>query len=592
MGIVLGLGGACGDSSSEVAPTSSEGGAGEGGSLDPTDGGASSDASAPPPVCPASNTGPGTAPLGTLPGALTTPFPTIRNLTVEWAITGDENLNGVVELRYRQAGGTIWKKGLPLRRVPAGAVEGFSWENRHAGSVFDLEADTTYEVEAFLLDPDGGCEVRAATVKTRPVPAPMAGAPIKPVTPATFAAASASAEPGDVLELGAGTYAPFSFPNDGAPGKPIVIRAAAGATATVTGDISLITRKYVHLVGLTVQGRVRINATTEVAVIGNTVNATGDGIVAGLRSENDYIANNVVTGATTWAESSLGVDGNNVGEGIAVIGPGHVIEHNRVRGFRDCISFFEDGEAKDQLSIDVVENDVDTCADDGIEADFCFHDCRIVRNRITNTFIAMSSQPGLGGPTYFVRNVAYNTILSAFKLQRGSVGDVLLHNTIVKGGDAFGIYTTDVFSRQYARNNLFIGGPGGTFNGYSSGSGRVMSLDAADPSGDYDFDGFGSTTGTFTGRLGATSFASLAELRATTSEEHAVAVGLDVFAAAVTIPSNPFPARPVGDLALAAGGAAVDVGVVLPNVNDGHAGAGPDLGAYEVGQPPVVYGPR
>ena len=38
--------------------------------------------------------------------------------------------------------------------------------------------------------------------------------------------------------------------------------------------------------------------------------------------------------------------------------------------------------------------------------------------------------------------------------------------------------------------------------------------------------------------------------------------------------------------------AAIDRGVVLPNVNDGFAGSAPDLGALEAGQPLPVYGPR
>ncbi|MCC7535203.1 MAG: hypothetical protein IT379_03275 [Deltaproteobacteria bacterium] len=57
---------------------------------------------------------------------------------------------------------------------------------------------------------------------------------------------------------------------------------------------------------------------------------------------------------------------------------------------------------------------------------------------------------------------------------------MVLHNTVVKNGDALGIYTSDVFSRQLFRNNLLIGGPGGDYNGYSSGSGRVMDLGSAD----------------------------------------------------------------------------------------------------------------
>ncbi len=62
---------------------------------------------------------------------------------------------------------------------------------------------------------------------------------------------------------------------------------------------------------------------------------------------------------------------------------------------------------------------------------------RIMRNRITNCFIGLSSQPGLGGPTYFIRNVMYNLINTPFKLARGSQGDIVLHNTVVKVGDGF-----------------------------------------------------------------------------------------------------------------------------------------------------------
>jgi len=46
------------------------------------------------------------------------------------------------------------------------------------------------------------------------------------------------------------------------------------------------------------------------------------------------------------------------------------------------------------------------------------------------------------------------------------------------------------------------------------------------------------------------------------------------------------------DLRLSANCEAVDAGVVLPNVNDGHQGSAPDLGAYELGRPLPHYGPR
>jgi len=547
---------------------------------------ASPDGAPSPPECPA---GPATgAPADqTTPGATTTPSPTIRNLTIEWAITGDANTNATVGVRYRSNGGD-WHQGYPLRRIPAGAAEGFTWTNRFAGSVFDLDPATAYDIELALLDPDGGCEIRTITAATRGIPAAMAGAPVKPVTPGTFTNVTNGAVAGDILELGAGTYPGFTFAKDGTPTAPIVIRAASGAAVAITGDVRLDGRHDVILQGLSVTGKIKFNDAKRLAIIKNTVTTTEDGIVSLTRSEDLYIADNTIAGATIWNEPALGASGNNVGDGVVVTGPGHVIEHNRVHNFRDCISTIEDAGAIDQFSIDIAYNDLSECADDGIEADFCFHDCRVVGNRLTNVFMGISSQPGLGGPTWFIRNAMFNVILSPFKLQRGSVGDVGFHNTIVKRGDAFGIFTTDVFSRQYFRNNLFLGGPGGTYNTYDIGTGKVISLDAADPSIDIDYDGYGGTS--FSGRIGATRFANIAELHAMTTEKHAVEITAAAFAMPPTIPASPFPSQPPPDLRPAAGGPAIDTGVVLPGFD--YAGAAPDLGAFEAGAPVPAYGPR
>jgi hypothetical protein len=46
------------------------------------------------------------------------------------------------------------------------------------------------------------------------------------------------------------------------------------------------------------------------------------------------------------------------------------------------------------------------------------------------------------------------------------------------------------------------------------------------------------------------------------------------------------------DFSLKSGSAAIDRGVVLPNVTDGFTGKAPDLGALEFGQAPPHYGPR
>lgn len=536
-----------------------------------------------------------------VPGVVTTPNPTLQNITVEWAFTGDANANAQVNVRYRKTGSATWTNSLPLRRITAGTTQGKSWATRHSGSVFDLQPATSYDIELALVDADGGSTTRTVTVTTRAVPAPMAGAPIKAANPSTFKTVMAAAQPGDIIELAAGTYTSFTVSKDGTEAKPIVIRPATGvarSAVVVSGELSLIGRKYVQLRGVTVNGRIRFNSSLGLAIVGNQVNAqaavgNGDGIVTWNASENAYIADNVVVGTTAWTTAALGNNGANRGEGILVSGPGHVVMNNRVRGFRDNISLLEDGDAVKQYSIDILNNDISEAADDGIEADFCFHNCRIMRNRLTNTFIAMSSQPGLGGPTWFIRNVAYNVAHVGFKLYRTSYGDVLLHNTIVKNGDAFAAYSGVPIYNLYSRNNLFIGGPGGSWNGYSSGSGKVIDqsyLDTASSSIDYDV--LGSTLGTFDAKVGSTRTATLADLRAKTTEKNAVQVGLTAFAATVAFPAAAMTQFTPPDLRLRAGGGATDVGQVLPGINDGYTGTKPDAGAYEYGAALPVYGPR
>ena len=39
-----------------------------------------------------------------IPGEITTPYPTIINLAIEWKIQGDDNQNGIVSIRFREKG--------------------------------------------------------------------------------------------------------------------------------------------------------------------------------------------------------------------------------------------------------------------------------------------------------------------------------------------------------------------------------------------------------------------------------------------------------------------------------------------------------
>ncbi len=532
----------------------------------------------------------------TVPGEVTTPHPTILNLAIEWQIAGDDNLNGTVSVRYRAAGENAWREAMPLRRVPAGQSRRttpiFHWENKHSGSIFDLKPNTEYEIALNLNDPDGGKGERTVRARTRSVPRPAAGASVRNVAKADLA----TAQPGEILVLAAGDYGEFVVPRDGEPDRPIVFRSTDGGA--LFSSISLRDRKFVHLEGLTIKNTDERGAAIDLlgaeqcAVRYCTMNA-----VYGIRASRPpgarecYIADNVLQGITPWVPEAMGANGKNIGEGIQVTGPGNVICFNRVTAFRDCISTMEDRGTSDQFCIDIYNNDIYTGADDGIEADFCFHNCRIMRNRLTNCFVGLSSQPGLGGPTYFIRNAMYNLTYTPFKLNRYSIGDVVLHNTAIKVGDGLRIEAEAACT--FVRNNLCIGGPAGgqKFGGYSAGRGGAASVVSPGPHCSYDYDAIGTFETPFAGNIGQQRFSSLEELHRGPNETHAVKVDMSVFNN-VAFPVQPVPEREVADLRPRAGTAVVDRALRLPNINDGFHGAAPDIGAYEVGDPLPHYGPR
>ena len=93
------------------------------------------------------------------PGAVDVEPPTTGALGVEWRIQGDDNRNASVAVAWRRTGETAWRDGLPLLRLQAEAVQqGASFHyvapNMFAGSVFDLEPNTSYDVRLRLTDPD------------------------------------------------------------------------------------------------------------------------------------------------------------------------------------------------------------------------------------------------------------------------------------------------------------------------------------------------------------------------------------------------------------------------------------------------------
>jgi hypothetical protein len=208
-----------------------------------------------------------------------------------------------------------------------------------------------------------------------------------------------------------------------------------------------------------------------------------------------------------------------------------------------------------------------------------------MRNRITNCFVGLSSQPGLGGPNYFIRNVMYNLIHAAYKLHRGSKGDVILHNTVIKTGTGMGGNTPTDYA--FFRNNLAIGGIDGGMSWGGYGAGTPSGARIRDPGqhSDLDYDAVGVFGVDDVAEIGNRSFSEV--------EKHGIeGITMAEVFKNVEFPYPPIPERKVPDLRPKVKSRVVDAAVFIPNINDDYKGKAPDCGAYEAGQKLPHYGPR
>ncbi len=256
-------------------------------------------------------------------GEARAPFPGPWALSVEWPFDGDDNANAEVAVRVRQGEGA-WRDAQPLFRVPDGERSGFSFGGRFAGSIFGLQPATDYEVELSLSDPDGGDRTTTLMAQTRAIPVVDPARLTEVVaTPDSLGEALASAGPGTLITLMPGTYGPLQVETDGTAEAPFVIQGTEGVI--IDGDVRLDGRAHVWLFGVNVRGQIKFNNAEAIVLRFLHVEAmgsTGDGIVSfGDGVEGAFISDNVVEGRTAWNEASLGVDGDNIGEGIAVTGP-------------------------------------------------------------------------------------------------------------------------------------------------------------------------------------------------------------------------------------------------------------------------------
>jgi len=430
-----------------------------------------------------------------------------------------------------------------------------------------------------------------------------------------------------------GTY---FLTQDGTQEKPITIKAAGdgkvvfdGNDCAVLFDVTAADYHYFENITFT---------NTEVAIRAGLMNAYGcngltvknsefTNIGIGIQgqfegSKHFYIADNTFIGREdkNVVYHSKKENGKNVQRlasyyAVKVHGQGHIVCYNSVSYFFDGIDICthskpETDPAKKAVAIDFYNNDFFLCNDNFIEADGGNHNIRILRNQCFNSGQqALSNQPVLGGPVYWIRNVVYNCgNASTFKFWgMYPSGMFMYHNT------SSGIFTRDdkPGSNVHSRNNLFLPSDDADlpslglytytnystldYNGYRQ---RQPFIGYSAPQKDKMYD--------FNENRGIDRYSSIQEFsKETNQEKHGMAVDYEIFVNAMPPKfkeynqankniSNSYPIYCPDDFdfALKPDATVIDKGIFLPGINDNFNGKAPDLGAYEFGKEKPHYGPR
>jgi hypothetical protein len=511
-------------------------------------------------------------------------YSTIYSIGLEWDLVGDSDHDATATVTYRVTGTSEWRAALPLVRVD------YNGYNLLSGSVLSLAPDTEYIVRASLQDPDGGAETRDVKVRTRRLPAPPIGGRVFHVVPGVgggdgsllapfggVAAAQQVARPGDTFLLHAGNYGGrirFSVPGTGS--DYIVWKGAGDGEVLMAGlDIAA---SHVWLEGITVRDQsyamFTVDAPTNVVITRCNFFNNHYSVYLQRGGSYWYIADNTIVGNTPAISESF------AGEGIELNHTsGHTVAHNSITNVADGVSY-------PTTNVDIFGNDIFDTSDDGVEADGGGANVRIWGNRIHNAVHnGIGFQPQTSGPWYIVRNQIVNNKEGAFKFRKTD-RFVLLHNTIVNSGRLAMICCHEEhLLRAYARNNLWI----------SATSTQIWGFDAflTDWRTDLDYDGFDWGTSTRPFAYGGYTHPDIwAFSNASGQEAHGVRVWKDTCFEEFNVPAQSPVSVPPQTMTLRGSCPAVDAGAVLPTVNDGFVGTGPDLGAHEYGLPPAVYGPR
>lgn len=295
---------------------------------------------------------------GTSAGTVFVEPSTLISLGFEWTLAGDDNRNATAAIEYRQTGESSWRQGPALLRIGGERINenALQYVTPHmfAGSLFDLEPGTAYEVRLVMSDPDGitGEPQQQLVTSTRAEPVPAATGKVYHVYPvdyvgeklqpafsnllaAYYTGSSGSdnfntypprVQPGDTILMHAGVYKDNRYAYQGGFGTissgtyfltqsgtyeaPIVIKSAGDGEVIFDGDgaynlFNVMAANYNYFEGLTFRntelvfqaGLKNIAGSSGLTIKNSRFENVGRGIYTDWSGSRDYtITDNVLIG--------------------------------------------------------------------------------------------------------------------------------------------------------------------------------------------------------------------------------------------------------------------------------------------------------
>ncbi|KPL06453.1 hypothetical protein AMJ85_10495 [candidate division BRC1 bacterium SM23_51] len=289
-------------------------------------------------------------------------------------------------------------------------------------------------------------------------------------------------------------------------------------------------------------------------------------------------------------------------QGISLINSsgGNIIRYNEIRstedhGYNDAIGGAENfsAEGSPNRDSDIYSNIIRNVWDDAIESEGANMNVRIWGNYIDLTFQFVATASTYKGPLYIFRNIWHRSR----RTHRNPIGGSMIktggryefrggrryifHNTALQPSGALNVIGNRAVPNCVTRNNVF------------DCPGRFVSSRLVTPPSDFDYDFYSGMD------------------KGIPQEEHGVSLRWNQggFVESYSLEFYPSPTvtvtkwgkipiefagkeKIITDPVVTVPNPIIDAGAVIPGFNDDYAGKAPDLGAFELGRPPLRFGRR